>query len=104
MCTIIGALVVACLTVFAVEFPASKEETKVVSVMANGKLLAEMKIVVPVTIDASGADVSVAKLSGNKTTMKIKDGSVEIKPENGKPVKITGELIYVYGYGKAEKK
>jgi hypothetical protein len=34
--------------------------------------------------------------------MSVKDGSLEIKPEQGKPVKVSGEAIKIYGYGKSE--
>ena len=101
---VFGMLVMIGSTALAVEFPGSKEEQKFVAVMNNGKVFAEVKIMAPAIIDAIGSDVSISSQPGNKHTLKIKDGSVEIRPENGKPVKITGELIYVYGYGKPEKK
>ena len=102
--TVIGVLVIICLTALAVEFPGSKEEQKTVTVMSEGKAFAEVKILALATIEANGADISIAAQQGNKRTMKVKDGSVEIRPENGKPLKITGELIYIFGSGKSEKK
>jgi len=104
--TIIGAFAVVCLsfTVLAVEFPGSKDDHRVVSVRADGKVIAELKLLAPATIDASGTNVSVSAQPGGKYMMKIDDGSVEIRPEKGKPIKITGELIYIYGYGKRDEK
>ena len=104
--TAIGALAVVglSLTALAVEFASSKDEHRVVSVMADGKVIAEMKLLAPATIDASGSDVSASAAPGGKHTMRVKDGSVEIRPEKGKPITITGELIYIYGYGKPYEK
>jgi len=61
---------------FGIEFPALKGEHKSATIVAGGRVVAELKILVPCTIETSSPDISLTASPGNKHSMRVSGGSV----------------------------